>query len=246
MKAVLLVLAALVLGAPAVQAGGINLTWGSGCWQDNPSTLLAFACDSNSGSAIMTASFAFDRGPHYFSGFAFAAQLDLQSDSSVLPDWWQLTTPGGCRQGAFNGSADFTGASGGCVDVWQGHAYVRYATWRTSLFPGGMIPPPPNRVVFWLDIWTDEVIPDVRRGVEYYGFKVTVDYQKSVGPGACGGCSTPVTIVLNEISTGWEHGWHLTNPLANTCVRWQAGGGTPCAATPALSPTWGQLKSLYR
>jgi hypothetical protein len=244
MKRPLLVLATLVLTAPAVQAGGINLTWGSGCWQDNPATLHAFACDSNAGSATLTASFAFDRAPGGIDGFE--AALDLQSDSSVLPDWWQLTPPGGCRQGALSGSADFTGAPGGCVDAWQGHAHIVGTAWHTALFPGGYNPPPAlNRAKLWIFVLTDGPLWYLQSGIEYYGFKVTVDHQKSVGPGACGGCSTPVTIVLNEMWAG-EHGWKLTNPLANTCVRWQAGGLTPCSATPAQNPTWGRVKSLYR
>ena len=104
MKYSVLVVFVLALAAPAAQAGGFNLTWGTGCWQDNPATLNTFACDSNDGSVSFTVSFATDTELPGFS--LFQAELDLQSDSPDLPDWWQLTDSGGCRQGSLSISTD--------------------------------------------------------------------------------------------------------------------------------------------
>jgi hypothetical protein len=222
----------------------MNLTWGTGCWQDNPATLQTFACDSNDGSASFTVSFAPDRNLDDFD--ELYAVLDLQSDSPELPDWWQLTDPGGCRQGALSTSADFTAAPGGCADPWQGQIPGYYTLWRTASFPGlGWPAVTPNRAQFRVLYGTYPAVPLVM-GTEYYGFTATITYQETVGAGACAGCSTPVTLVLNAVTLRSRVPNLLTNPLDNMCLRWQAGGATPCDATPARNTTWGQLKSLYR
>ena len=83
-------------------------------------------------------------------------------------------------------------------------------------------------------------------GTEYYAFRLTIDAQKTTGAGACGGCGVPATIVLNEIMLDAFTVDRLTTPLANTCLRWQAAGVTPCSATPVRNTTWGAIKSFYR
>src|SRR5262249_52057852 len=99
MRAFILLGVLITASARSVDAaGGINLAWGQSCWRDNPVSLMSFACDANAGSLTMTASFAPTIAMTLGS---FSGQVDLQSDSSTLPDWWQLTSPGGCRSGAF-------------------------------------------------------------------------------------------------------------------------------------------------
>jgi len=246
MKYLLRAVCVLAFAAPAAQAGGINLTWGSGCWQDNPATLSTFACDSNDGSVSFTVSFAPDIDLDYFDGIY--AWLDFQSDSPELPDWWQLTDPGGCRQGSLSTSADISATPGGCADPWPGRPInFQYVSWRTAAFPNPLPSMPANRAQLFVAyaIKASEAVT-LPRGVEYYAFTVTINFAKTVGGGACGGCSTPVTIVLNTVTPSARTLRPLTTPINNQCLRWQAGGVTPCSATPARSGTWGMLKSLYR
>ena len=246
MKYLLRAVCVLAFAAPAAQAGGINLTWGTGCWRDNPTALSTFACDSNDGNVSFTVSFAPDEDLVAFD--AIRAWLDLQSDSPELPDWWQLTDPGGCRQGSLSTSADFAATPGGCADPWPGQP-INYqnVSWRTAAFPSPLPSMPANRAQLYIAyaIKASGAVT-LQRGVEYYGFTVTINFAKTVGAGACGGCSTPVTIVLNTVTLRATILDTLANPINNQCLRWQAGGVTPCSATPTRSSTWGQIKSLYR
>ena len=246
MKYLLRAVCVLALAAPAAHAGGINLAWGTGCWRDNPATLSTFACDSNDGSVSFTVSFAPDIDLDYFDGIR--AWLDLQSDSADLPDWWQLTDPGGCRQGSLSTSADISATPGGCADPWPGQPInYHFVSWRTSVaFPDASPRIPANRAKLYVDYAIAPPGVTLPRGVEYYAFTVTINFAKTMGAGACGGCSTPVTIVLNTVTPSARTRRALTNPINNQCLRWQAGGVTPCSATPTGSSTWGQIKSLYR
>jgi len=245
MKYLVLVLFALAVTAPPARAYGFNLTWGTGCWRDNPATLSTSACDSDAGSVSFTVSFLSPVSTSVFYGIE--AWLDLQSDTPELPDWWQLTGPGGCRQGSLAVSFDASATPGGCADPWQGRELVfNYVNWSTAAFPryGDILAA--NRAKLYVrHIVAANGVP-LPGGVEYYGFTVTISFAKTVGAGACGGCSTPVTIVLNRVNVVGSNFFSLTTSLDNQCLRWQAGGVTPCSATPTRSSTWGMLKSLYR
>jgi len=248
MKTLVLAICLLGFATSASGASGFNLTWGTGCWRDDPVALKSFACDANDGSATFTTSFALDFNYRDF-GFV-ACQVDLQSDSPTLPDWWQLSSAGGCRQGALSTTANFAAAPGGCTDPWRGQTPSSTIYWETTSFPDGESGervPLPNRARFLGSYWVNPSVPIVK-GVEYYAFSVTVDYRSTVGGGACGGCGTPATIVLNEIilSTYILHPLTLTTPLSNGCLRWQTDGATPCSAVPVRNTTWGQVKGLYR
>ena len=116
--------------------------------------------------------------------------------------------------------------------------------WLTAAVPGPYQPPAAlNRARLKVGAGVSPGSVTLLGGVEYYALRVTVDYAKSVGYGACSGCATPATIVLNDV---WTLNQHFTTPLANACLRWQADGVTPCSATPARNSTWGQVKGLYR
>ena len=243
MKCLMLALFALALAAPAARANRFNLTWGTGCWRDNPATLETSACNSNDGSVSFTVSFLIDFPIGRFIGLE--AWLDLQSDSPTLPDWWQLTNLGGCRQGSLSVSFDMPATPSGCANPWQGRVESqKFVNWSTAAFPfyGGEAA---SRAKLFVSYAPTPYNP-LPSGVEYFAFTVTINMAKTVGTGACGGCGTPVTIVLNKVYLAGSGGGPTTTPLDNQCLRWQAGGVTPCSATPARSGTWGKLKSLYR
>ncbi|OGF15219.1 MAG: hypothetical protein A2W00_06405 [Candidatus Eisenbacteria bacterium RBG_16_71_46] len=241
MRVLLLAVCLLALAAPTAQAGGINIAWGTRCWFDNPTALSTFACDSNDGTVSFTVSFnpADDMDFRYLD-----AWIHFQSDSAELPDWWQLTDPGGCREGSLSVSADTSATWHGCPNPWKGMPIThKFVKWSTSAFPY-FDPVAANRAKLRVSYAMAPPGVRIRRVYEYYGFTVTINFARTVGAEACRGCSTPVTIVLNSVLTSGLR--PLTTPLYNQCLRWQAGGVTPCSATPTRSSTWGKLKSLYR
>ena len=246
MKRTLLLAACLcMLAASAAHAGGFNIAWGYGCWPENPTSLVAYACDSNDGRASFAVSFSPDQSIPQFREIIVVA--DLQSDTSGLPDWWQLSADGGCRQGSLTTSADFGLAPGLCADPWSGqHPIHGTLFWVTQSHPEGWPVPPANRAQFRDGYYVNSLGLTVRQGTEYHGLRATIDYQKAVGAGGCAGCGIPVTIVLNAVVLGGGAIDQISSPLVNGCLRWQANGATPCSATPARNSTWGQVKGLYR
>lgn len=246
MKAALFSICIAIALAPSASAGGFNLTWGEGCWQDDPSALQSFGCNTNEGSISFTVSFVPNQALEDL--IAVEALFDLQSDSPELPDWWQLTAPGACRSGALSAAADFSAAPGGCADPRPGQTPSTVTTWITADYPSDAGWPPvaaPHRA--FLAVGADMDTPvSLDSGTECYGLTVRISHQGTTGEGACAGCNTPVTLVLNRlrlVSTRLEV---IDTPIDNMCLRWQAGGVTPCDATPAHNRTWGQVKSLYR
>ena len=247
MKKVLLLSAALLVLAVPAMAGGFNLAWGPGCWWDNPVNLKTFACDVNTGNAAFTGSFVTGQDFTRFS--AMMAIVDLQTDATALPAWWEFFNTGACRQSALSTSGDFTGAAGGCVDPWGGQAQGGIAAYQTSTYPPPLPlnAPAPNRARLKVGyVLLDPVL--VTMGIEYYGFRATIQYANTVGTGACAGCEIPMTLVLNSVEPRNDVGLPelITSPIVNACITWQNGASTPCGAVPARNQTWGQVKSLYR
>jgi hypothetical protein len=175
-----------------------------------------------------------------------AFQFDLQADSPNLPDWWQFCSLGGCRNGSLTASADFSSTVGTCVYAWPGTSPVLTLSWRAAGACGlGGIAANRALVVGSIAV-PNSAFTTVHRDTEYYGVRLSIDAEKTSGGGACGGCAVPVTIVLNEIDLLGGGEDKITTPLANTCLRWQAAGATPCSATPVRKMTWGAIKSFYR
>ncbi len=242
----------MLIGASAAfaVAPGLNIGWTTdgGCWPESGTALKTFACTSNSGSAVMVASFAIGSDMADFT--ALGAILDGQSETASLPDWWQLFNTGSCRSTSLTCSADFTGSpQTACTDPFLGAATGAIAAYQTQLFP----PPSPlnvpaaNRLrIKAASLLTSNVA--LTNGVEYYGCRLTVNFAKTVGTPACAGCGTAVTLVLNEIQvtpTLQVNTVHLYNPITNQCLQWQ-GTTVDCALVPARNRTWGEVKSLYR
>jgi len=249
MKKLLLSVILLALTASVALAGHLNLNYGAGCWSDGtPLAAKTFACNVNSGNFQMTASFIPTAPRADWVGMT--AILDGHTQPGVpLPAWWQFYNTGSCRQASMSTSADFTSSPAiGCMDPFGGLANGGIGAYQTTLYPppAPLNVPPANRfrlkVAYGL---TTE--GDLPVGVEYYAFRATVNYLKTMGTTACAGCATPLTMVLEEIrSTGLASGSELiTLPAGNGCLTWQV-GGPGCGETPAVNSTWGQVKSLYR
>ncbi len=249
-KLVLFTGIALALSATAALANGVNVTWGGNCWSDGGGTAVkTFACNTNTGNATMCGSFLCDVAHPNFVGIEVV--VDGQTSLSTVPDWWQLFNTGSCRPTSLSTSADFTTAAAiGCTDPWLGLAQGGVAAWQTALFPPPfpLNAPAPNVVRLKVAYAVANPSP-LSAGVEYYGFKATVNYLKSAGTGACAGCSAGMAFALNQIkaaeNTGPVEFCTVALPGGNQCLTWN-GATTPCSAVPAKNTTWGQVKSLYR
>ena len=249
MKKLLLSGVLLALTASVALAGHLNVNYGMGCWSDGtPIAAKTFACTANTGNMMITASFIPTADKADWVGVS--GVLDGSTNPGTpLPAWWQLYNTGACRSAALTVSGDFIAAPQvGCVDIFAGAANGGIGAYQTELYP----PPAPLNVPaperFRLKVAYVLIDPIfVAGGAEYYAFRATITNVKTVGTGACAGCLTPLTMVLEQInSIGLTSGDEIiVDPAANACLTWQT-GGPGCGATPATNSTWGQVKSLYR
>ncbi len=244
---------ALGVSSPA-GAGPLNLRWND-CWGDGGVQNRDFACDRNTGSEVLVASFV----PMYYFPQMTGDEwvVELATASSLLADWWWLLNAGNCRQTSLGLVSEPPASAVACADWDEGQA--------GGLFGGftfNIIRPYSARIngLHWMaDGLSAPVLPDH----EYHAFTLVINHQRTVGSGACGGCTVGACI-------GFK-GLRMTSPDPNvdqvlqlgrfasdgdaSMVTWQGGagvafpapGGLSCpAATPAKNSTWGAVKSLYR
>jgi hypothetical protein len=243
-KTLLLTGILLALLAPtALAAGGLNINWGTGCWTDGtPLNDLAWICNRNTGSATITCSFAVSQAQPNFVGI----ELDLEgaTEPGTVPAWWQAGE-GDCRQGVVSTSANFLAAPQvGCTDMWQNLASGGLAIYAWGPLWGGN-----NRthILVVYAVPADTPIP-LLANTEYYAAQVFIGYAKTVGSGACDGCTSPMIWgfwgMKSAELTQYEM---LQEPLSggNQCLTWQS-STLACGLVPTRNTTWGQVKSLYR
>ena len=234
MRRTLLLLMAAMLCATSVRAG-VNLFWEE-CGGEGGSVLETFSCDTNEGTHTLVASFVpvADITP-----VALEAVVDFCSMYFGFPDWWQLGE-GGCRSGALLPSADFTTSPGiTCADPWHGNVNT-YANY--SMHPGSW-----NTARITVAVWP-LFPPTLQAGTEYYGFKLRISSQNTVGDSSCAGCSTPICLVLNQINLVDAQGGQqpLSQPAINMAGHWQQVlPGCPFVV-PTRASTWGMIKGMYR
>ena len=229
--------ALLTITASIASAQGLNLAWND-CGGPVNKT---FACNSNSGTSILTGSYYAPNGVNQLSGNEVV--LDLQSAGATLPAWWNVRGSGQCRNGALTANV---GQITTCDnDFWAGNGAGGIGAYTIGF--GG---PNRARLVMAFAVPFDFVGP-VPAGVETYAFTVQVNNSKTVGTGACAGCNEAVCLVLNSINLTQPVGvgdFKLTTPALGNFVAWQGGavaGGCP-GSVPTKNATWGSVKSLYR
>jgi hypothetical protein len=243
-QALFIICAGLFLLAPPVPvalAGGVNFSWGTVCYTENPVSAVTFACNTNIfvGGWPMTASFVLDTGIPDF------VQVDIgivgQSDLSVLPDWWKLGGTGDCRTGKASFAADFSDvATETCVD-WFGSSTLQSFdyTWDTNRAHIAATAAIPAEEPFAMSA-----------GTEYYAGKVKILDSKTVGPGCCPGCSAGMFWALYSVVAhgygGQQEALTWPVPGGNQCLSWNNSQQSCCRPSPARNRTWGQVKSLYR
>jgi len=251
-KALLLTGLLLVLVAPlsmAATTGGVSLNWGVNCWGDGPQvSLMTFACASNTSPANwrMTASFKFDTDVPDFINWE--EQIMGVSELGALPDWWLLSAPGTCRttiSNVFANSQAYLGSGADCLDPIGGVGTLIGGTNYVYFVPGVQVQIQAANTLL-------AGVPVVG-GTENFISTIVIKNGKTVGTGACAGCSAGFVFGFYQFRTdpvASEGTIRLTTPYAggNQCLTWQHSfTGQPCnTPVPARNTTWGQVKSLYR
>ena len=247
MKRLLLGCALLALCASSAFAGGVNISWGDACWSDPAhANLQQFACNTNTGCALMTCSFS----PHYDQPewVGVEVHLDGQSDDSALPYWW-LMAPGECRASALTVSNDFASAPKiGCTDPWTGRVTAGGLVYYQDGTSAGGWNLAKMMVVYLVDV---ETPVSLSAGTEYYACQVRISYVHTAGRNIVSGCDRPMAWTLALVRSCPVYGCDdLTEPLpgGNQCLNWQNSELPWCRAyvVPARNQTWGEIKSLYR
>ena len=223
--------------ALTAQAGGLNLSWDH-CYSDGtPVSNKSFACVSNVGEEVLVASFV--PSVPYSGMVRFTSGLEIQAaTNSTFPAW---LLAGGCAEAALQVGGFMPGTDVNCHD-WTGLGGTG-VTITGYNYPAG----DPRREIIKIAS-ADLNFPgsSLQANVEYLAFRLRISHNALAGPGACGGCSLPLTIALNIVSgSGFSpSSFSLILPVSGTSnqVLWQSSGGP----TAARSMTWSAVKSLYR
>jgi len=244
-KTILLCGALLALTATVASAAGVNFAWNNCYGEGTGVQNKNFACTVNTGTNSAVGSFVAPAGVTALSGNE--CTIDLQSAGATLPAWWQFKAIGTCRQNSLSVNFVANAANAVCVDEFSGAGAGGIGDYKIGF--GGN----PARARIVMAIATASPAP-VDADVEYFAFNLLINNAKTVGAGACAGCTVPVCLVLNSIKLTQPIGVgdfvlsQAANPASNY-ITWQGGaiGGSGCpAATPAKNATWGTVKSLYR
>lgn len=223
----------------AARSGGLNLSW-SDCGSAGQ-RMKTFACNTNSGSQTMIASFIAPVPMDHFVGME--GVIDACSMTAVLPAWWQMFVAGSCRPNAISSGFDFTSGPFSCADPWLGQAaggmdYTIGYAWKFNSVRIRTVCAVPASAMQPIDDQT-----------EYYAFKVTIKNDKTVGTDACAGCNEDLCIVLNSIKLVQQAGYGdytLTSPVTAQYMNWQGPVYNCPFVVPVKPTTWGHVKSLYR
>lgn len=252
MKKILTLSAAMMLLASMAMAGGVGLYVGTDC---NPTLAAAQnvsnACTSNTGSAFTAFGTCIIPAVTKVQFVGSMSIIDVQSALSATPDWWRADA---CRSTGFALSADgsIAGALNCTATLWDAAAPAGSNITALNAVGGA------NRIRLLLgSVLLPTAVYDLQGddATELAVFKLTVSKTKSVGTGACTGCSSGACIVLNEVQlqgmldANFGQYIHITGPiLANSnYINYNSANNANCAgSTPTENRTWGSLKALYR
>ncbi len=246
-----LAILALLPALPA-HAGAVNLRW-SACWGDGGTVNRQFACDTNSGSDLLVASFSV---PAPVSGvLTMVGRVNLAFAGTSVPEWWQLRGTGACRSSGLGLSTAPPAGATSCAD-WADGNRDALLVYRPGFFSANTAQ---------LEV-TSPATPgaafDLVPGQEYFAFTAIINHQKTVGTGSCAGCLLGACmgfmgVNLTRVAPDPDY---LLSPSSSLdqVVTWQGGAGIAIpdflgagfiycpGATPTRSSTWGAVKSLYR
>jgi len=254
----LAVLVLVLLGAAQVvsplpaqaAASGLNLSWSAdGACVSPPIANRDFACDTNGATFIAVASFTPDHAVPQF--YRMEAVIGCQSDGP-LPDWWQASYPGSCRETSVSTRTSSV-AAGGCWSLWPESPALVGLFWWTALYPPPTgTPPGPNRLLIKVgyQMATARLNLNVLR--EYNAFQLVLDSNHSVaepggGGAVCAGCEAGVSLMLDEIKAIGDAALDIIDsPKTSNCITWQSSTAGCWHPVPVRNTTWGAIKSFYR
>jgi hypothetical protein len=257
MRRFVLIVLALIAPAVASAGPGVNIRWDH-CYGDGGVANKAFACDTNVGTEQLVLSYELPEDLASVSGTEMLVYF--QPASPALPDWWQLRNPGTCRQAALSFSMTPPAGSANCLDWSQGAASGGIGAY-TPDFLGKL------RLAAALAV-PSSALQNLVAGTEYFAGTIQISHVKTVGAGACGGCDTPMCIVLGTINVVTPVLGNNIRPIGSTngpsspIASWQSAttlnldvnchmgcfASFDCVATstPTRNSTWGAVKALYR
>src|SRR5262249_20837927 len=183
-----LVVLALLLATSAARAGTMNLRW-SACFGDGGTVNRAFACDTNLGSEQLLATFILSApvdSVQQLVGivrFAFAG--------TTIPTWWEFGSGGQCRSSSLATSVNLPAGSISGIDYADGARDTQY------LYQPGFAFNTTQLVVY--SPFIPQGVFDLVAGQEYLAFTVVINHQRTVGAGACGGCSVGVCMAFGNM-----------------------------------------------
>jgi hypothetical protein len=248
-KASLLCIMLLTLAASVASAApGVNLRW-TNCVADGGLPNRNNTCTANTGSGTLAGSFELGADQLNVNGAEIV--VDLASASPTLPDWWQFTNAGVCRQNALSIAANNCPSAGG--DWAQGQASLNIAAYQLGKYG------PNTARILCVNAVQPISLQNLSPALEYGVFSLLITNVKSTGLGSCAGCLVPVCLVFNSLkmtTAGNIDNRLLVGPadgVASNYATYQGGAGvtTPLGqgcpqATPTKNATWGSVKALYR
>ncbi len=240
----LLLLTALMTLLSNVASADVFLAWND-CLADGGAMDRTSACASDGGVNRLVASYV---SPSAIANFvSIDGTIDLASEASAIPAWWDFKNAGACRQTAASINIDVNnlpnfGAS--CADTWDGGASA------TGLFTGYLIGFGGDgnraRAVFAIARGASNPF-SLQAGTNYFAWIWQIT---NAATSSCAGCATPVAIVLNSIILSPTTGQAVTvssdEAGSQPCATWQSATNSTCQSVPVAPRTWGSVKSLYR
>ena len=214
---------ALALLAASAHAGGVDLRW-TRCYGDGGVLNRSFACTSNVGTNLLVGSFVLDSPLAQVSGNEF--WIDIQTAAPTLPAWWSLKNTGSCRVNALTVNTSANPNDLVCVDWAEGTSSSGIGAYVV-----GALGPNTAQIHGILAVPTASYM-DLPAGQEYFSFNININNLKTVGIGACAGCSVPACLALSTFKVYFDGSNNaiqtLTAPAYGTnsnYVSWQGGDG---------------------
>ncbi len=213
---------------------GINLSWDD-CGTAGIQT-KTFACDSSSGQPfVLYGSFRPPGGVNEYLGMS--AQVDINSNSPTLPDWWKHGSTACRGTSGLSAQFDFLSGPTSCTDFFVGQAFGGFA------YDIGFGNAHRARLRMQAAVPADSRGP-INPTLEYYAFKIAITRNRTTGAQSCAGCDEPMCVVLNEVGlfqpflVGYDP--QILNPLDRNFVTWQA----QLAGCPITVATFAEAASI--
>lgn len=233
------------LGSPAWAQGELAVRW-SNCAPSGPNTVDPTAfCQSDFGVRRLVLSFA--PGADVTQVVGWTLVLDMISNASPFPPWWQVQ-PGGCRYTYPNQFlAGLPSGFEDCIDPWSatGSALVQSLIYPRPGGDGRQF-----RVIMGVGVPAPQAFTLVR-GETYLAGILSIGFARTVS-GECPGCTEPVCFVFNSAEVLRTPGAEGDPPLlfetpSSAYGNWATSGSAiACEVVPARARTWGQIKAMYR